>query len=408
MAQFDAQSGRIAGSTGTDDLRGSIVSLADSSRGQSLPRGLVAEFILGTPPGSVLALEGIEENDLRGLLDQIEPQQAIRRALFVRIAPALTADAIVERVLDLLAATTLRLWPLWFTDVSFHGCRNDTLGRLAMSVTARRAAAEIAGLSQTWAEAAGRLALDGRSPRVSGTLPAIELAQLARAVSRSGLVLVVDVGIAARIGPNPAALVHAVEWIAQHSGGTVVALFAQLPSNEPPFDRILYGARSVTAEVDAALRMDRAEAAGTEDTGTEDSGTEDSRAEHLGPWIAPWRGLPHPLSVIERRLAKALEADTELSPLFHFNKSIDTLRGSRPKVDLVWAAGRLVVELDGYESHGNRSAFMYDRHRDYELALSGYTVLRLANDEIAQDIEKAIEKIRDLVKLCRARTMLEG
>ena len=181
MAQFDAQSGRIAGSTGTDDLRGSIVSLVETVRpGQSLPRGSAAEFVLGAPPGSVLALEGIEGKDLRRLLDRIEPQQAIRRALFVRIAPALTADAIVEQVLDLLAATTLRLWPLWFTDVSFHGCRNDTLGRLAMGVTARRAAAEIAGLSQTWAEAAGRLALDGRSPRVSGTLPAIELAQLAR------------------------------------------------------------------------------------------------------------------------------------------------------------------------------------------------------------------------------------
>jgi very-short-patch-repair endonuclease len=401
MAQFDSQSGRIAGSTGSNDLQ--TPSLADGSSGQSLPRGSVAEFIFSAPPGAVLALDGIEGKDLRGLLDRIEPRQAIRRALFVRIAPAPTTDAIVEQVLDRLAATTLRLWPLWFTDVSFQGCRNDTLGRLAVGITARRAAAEITGLSPTWAEAAGRLALDDRSPRVSGTLPAIELAQLALVMSRSGLVLVVDVGIAARIGPNPAALVHAVEWIAQHSGGTVVALFAPLPSNEPPFDRILYGARSVTAEVDAAPRMDRAEAAGTAD-----SGTEDSRAEHLGPWIAPWRGLPHPLSVIEQRLAKALEADTELSSLFHFNKPIDTLRGSRPKVDLVWAAGRLVVELDGYESHGNRAAFMYDRHRDYELALSGYTVLRLANDEIAQDIEKAIEKIRDLVKLCRARTMLEG
>jgi hypothetical protein len=228
MAPFDAQSGRIAGSTGTNDLQGSTLSQSESSSGQPLPRGSVAEFILGAPPGSVLALEGIEGQDLRGLLDRIEPRQAIRRALFMRIAPALTAAAIVEQILDLLAATTLRLWPLWFTDVSFQGCRNDTLGRLAVGITARRAAAEIAGLSQAWAEAAGRLALDGRSPRVSGTLPAIELAQLALAVSRSGLVLVADVGIAARIGPNPAALVHAVEWIAQHSGGTVVALFARL------------------------------------------------------------------------------------------------------------------------------------------------------------------------------------
>jgi very-short-patch-repair endonuclease len=74
----------------------------------------------------------------------------------------------------------------------------------------------------------------------------------------------------------------------------------------------------------------------------------------------------------------------------------------------MWTEGRLVVELDGYGSHGNRAAFMYDRHRDYELTLSGYTVLRLSNDEIAQDIEKAIEKIRDLVSHCRTRSLPEG
>jgi very-short-patch-repair endonuclease len=117
--------------------------------------------------------------------------------------------------------------------------------------------------------------------------------------------------------------------------------------------------------------------------------------------------MPHPLSDIEQRLAIALRADAELAPLFGFNQSIDTIRGSRPKVDLVWKEGRIVVELDGYGSHGNRAAFMYDRHRDYELTLSGYTVLRLANDEIAQDIEKSLEKIRDLVHLRRTH-ILQG
>jgi very-short-patch-repair endonuclease len=72
-------------------------------------------------------------------------------------------------------------------------------------------------------------------------------------------------------------------------------------------------------------------------------------------------------------------------------------------VDFVWTKGRLAIELDGYGSHGNRAAFMYDRHRDYELTLSGYTVLRLANEEIAQDVGKAVEKIRDIVRLCRDR-----
>jgi very-short-patch-repair endonuclease len=49
-------------------------------------------------------------------------------------------------------------------------------------------------------------------------------------------------------------------------------------------------------------------------------------------------------------------------------------------------------------------AFMQDRHRDYELILSGFTAPRLTNDEFAQDMEKAIEKIRDLVTFCRGRT----
>lgn len=102
-----------------------------------------------------------------------------------------------------------------------------------------------------------------------------------------------------------------------------------------------------------------------------------------------------------------LGADAELASLFDFNLCVETIHGSRPKVDLLWREGRLVVEIDGYGSHGNRAAFMYDRHRDYELILSGYTVLRLANDEIAQDIEKAVEKIRDLVRLCRTRAVSE-
>jgi very-short-patch-repair endonuclease len=223
-------------------------------------------------------------------------------------------------------------------------------------------------------------------------LAATELAQLALAVSRSGLVIVADVD-AACAGLAPAAVVHALEWIAQHSHGAVVALFSKLPPNVPPFDRILYGARFMIA--------------GTNATPSAVAPVTAASRDHE-PWIAPWRGLPHPLSETEQRLARALGVDSELASLFSFNQFVDTLRGSRPKVDLLWMEGRLVVELDGYGVHGNRAAFMYDRHRDYELTLSGYTVLRLADDEIAQDIEKAVEKIRDLVSLCRKRAASEG
>lgn len=209
------------------------------------------------------------------------------------------------------------------------------------------------------------------------------MSQLALAISRHGLVLVVDAEQACG-GSNPTAVVHTLEWVAQLTQCAVVALFRTLPPDRHPFDRILYGGRILAVEED----IEKVEAPAVP-------------PEQV--WLAPWLGSPHPLSETEQRLEKALRADDELAYLFDCNQFVETLRGSRPKVDFVWTAGRMIVELDGYGSHGNRAAFMHDRHRDYELTLSGYTVLRLANDEIAQDIGKAVEKIRDIVQLCRGR-----
>jgi hypothetical protein len=343
-----------------------------------LPSEAVAGFVLSAPRRAVTALGGVDAMGVRAALDAVEPEPSGPRALLARIAPAPTAEAIVERVIDVLAETARLIWPIWFTNVSFPG-RDDALGRLAAAVAARGAAREIAGVLPSWIEAAARLALADRPPRVGGTLPAVEIAQLALAISRFGLVFVADLEPTCQ-DANPSVMVRALEWIAQHMNGAVVALFPELPPNAPPFDRILYGARTVAK-----------------------ANTIEPAVVDVGPWIAPWRGLPHPSSEIEQRLARALGADAELAPLFVFNQCVATVRGTRPKVDLVWIDGRLAIELDGWGSHGNRVAFMQDRHRDYELTLSGYTVLRLTNDEIAQDLEKAIEKIRDLAAFCRGR-----
>lgn len=385
MAQSDFRSGGRLASACADAQPAANISGGLQAR--QLCRAAVADFVLGAPRGSVIAVGGIDGENLRGLLDEVEPTEDDRIALFVLMRPAASVEAYVEQVIAVLAETATSLWPVWLNDVSFAMCRDDTLGHQAVAVIAKEAAARSSDISPNWLEAAAGLVLRGLPPRVVGALPAVEVAQLSRAIAWAGLVIVTDVTAAADTS-STAALAHALEWIAQHSRAGVVALFADLPRLDSPFDRILYGARRVVTEGELGKTGFRAEVC-------EDDGGEN--------WLAPWRGSPHPLSRIEQRLGAMLRDDTELAGLFYFNRSIETVRGSRPKVDLVWIDGRLVIELDGYSDHSTRRAFIGDRHRDYELALSGYTVLRLANDEVMQDFGRAIEKIRDLVRLRRSQ-----
>jgi very-short-patch-repair endonuclease len=119
------------------------------------------------------------------------------------------------------------------------------------------------------------------------------------------------------------------------------------------------------------------------------------------PWAGPIEGRPHWASAAEQCLARALAADAGLAPLFAFNQTVPTARGGRPRVDLLWRAGRLVVEIDGYADHATREAFRRDRHRDYELAISGYLVLRLTAEEVVADPVLSLDKLRDAVNFRR-------
>ncbi|HEX5712888.1 MAG TPA: type IV toxin-antitoxin system AbiEi family antitoxin domain-containing protein [Solirubrobacterales bacterium] len=51
--------------------------------------------------------------------------------------------------------------------------------------------------------------------------------------------------------------------------------------------------------------------------------------------------------------------------------------GRRFQVDCLWPAQRQVVELDGWQAHGTRSAFRNDRTRDRHLRVAGYGITRL-------------------------------
>jgi very-short-patch-repair endonuclease len=117
--------------------------------------------------------------------------------------------------------------------------------------------------------------------------------------------------------------------------------------------------------------------------------------------VSPILNRPHPASPGEQLLARHLARDHQLGRLFQFNQRLETIFSNRYLVDLVWADGRVVVEVDGYGWHSAPSAFHTDRQRDYELTVSGYLVLRLPHDLVMEDPERACDRIRDFVKFRR-------
>jgi very-short-patch-repair endonuclease len=70
----------------------------------------------------------------------------------------------------------------------------------------------------------------------------------------------------------------------------------------------------------------------------------------------------------------------------------------RFEVDFLWRAEGLVVEVDGWESHGTRSAFEEDRTRDARLAVLGYEVVRFTWRQLTRDRAAVAKTIRSLLR----------
>jgi very-short-patch-repair endonuclease len=73
-------------------------------------------------------------------------------------------------------------------------------------------------------------------------------------------------------------------------------------------------------------------------------------------------------------------------------------RVDRYEVDFLWPAERLVVEVDGWESHRTRSAFEEDRRRDARLVVLGYEVLRFTWRQVERDARGVAKTIRALLR----------
>jgi very-short-patch-repair endonuclease len=71
--------------------------------------------------------------------------------------------------------------------------------------------------------------------------------------------------------------------------------------------------------------------------------------------------------------------------------------GAAIKADFLWRRHKLVIEIDGYASHGTRQAFESDRLRDQRLRLAGYDTVRFTWRQIVDDPDRVAATVAALL-----------
>jgi hypothetical protein len=319
--------------------------LESYSSGSTAQNGELATKLMALRRGEALTLIGLGQTRLGEVLPRIPSLPRMLRLDFLGVANTALA---IERIVDDLADLAAALWPDW---------DDPELPTLLPRLSA-------------WRRAASRLASAGRRPRFRRLPRETEVAHLLSVIPSLVLLAEVDPIRSERAAP----IIAALEWSRRH-GAAVVALLAEEPAPEAPWDRLLYDAVIVQSQAEPAARR----------------------------LILPSSDIMSQGSTIERRMREALRATPDLSGLFEdeITLQLGTL-GLTPRVDLLWRDGKVVVEIDGPE-HERDPNYGADRHRDYELLVAGYLVLRLTNAEVELDLSRSLEKVRRVVNLRRGR-----
>jgi predicted transcriptional regulator of viral defense system/very-short-patch-repair endonuclease len=71
--------------------------------------------------------------------------------------------------------------------------------------------------------------------------------------------------------------------------------------------------------------------------------------------------------------------------------------GSAFSVDFLWRQQRLIIETDGYATHGTRQAFEGDRRRDQLLTLAGWRIIRITWLQLVEEPEQTAQLIAGLL-----------
>src|SRR5215210_1884025 len=100
-------------------------------------------------------------------------------------------------------------------------------------------------------------------------------------------------------------------------------------------------------------------------------------------------------SELERRFLTLLDAENLPPPLV--NEEIHLDQATKYEPDFTWRTHKLIVELDGYETHATREAFERDRARDRALQIAGWRVLRITWRQLRDDAPTIAAEIKQLL-----------
>jgi hypothetical protein len=117
-------------------------------------------------------------------------------------------------------------------------------------------------------------------------------------------------------------------------------------------------------------------------------------ARSLRTVLGPSVGTGIPRSELERRFLSLCRRAGLPRPAV--NQWI-AVAGEELQVDVVWHGARLIVEVDGFATHGSRRAFRSDRRRDRLLALAGWRVVRFTWEDVTADAGHVAQVLRTLL-----------
>lgn len=347
-------------------------------------RGIHDDPALGVEPSGVrLGIAPSAGEFLEELRAGVESSGGDGRLVSVVCDHLPTMGLLIDGMLAHLAEVAFVLWPDWYGGIlpsaAIEPSRLPFEDRLAVALG--RAGSLRRPVSMSWLTAACMLCRAGRIPLVGGSPRAVGAAQLALAIGPADLIVALAVGDAQPSRGRLLGLARAAEWLGRATGARILVVVPEALAGSSELDGINFD--PLVARPEPACPPDSL-----------------TPGRSVGVW--PVLGRPHPLSPGEQLLAARLTSDEMLGGLFRSNIRVRSRLDGDFLVDLLWPEGRVVVEVDGYGHHSSRAAFSRDRRRDYELVVSGYLVLRLPHDEVIEDVEIAVEKIRDLVLFRRS------